>query len=132
MRLSNHIHRQVTIKPYQNPPSVKFHRWKSAVTLSLAQYSGTIGQYKAKASYFNHLFIEDQMELVIASSSIDDAGIGCWDLQSGAEQLRYKSCASPPHGLACIGGRFLASSQLRQPSSSSGSVHYWSWSKVLD
>ncbi|XP_044512249.1 protein ROOT INITIATION DEFECTIVE 3 [Mangifera indica] len=69
------------------------------------------------------------MELVIASSSIDDAGIGCWDLQSGAEQLRYNSCASPLHGLACIGGRFLASSQLRQPSSSSGSVHYWSWSK---
>ncbi|KAH9692440.1 protein root initiation defective 3 [Citrus sinensis] len=70
------------------------------------------------------------MELLIASSSVADTGIGCWDLESGAEQLRYKSCASPPHGLACVGQRFLASSQLReQPSASSGSILYWSWSK---
>lgn len=64
----------------------------------------------------------------MASSSLD-AGIGCWDLQTGAEQLRYKSCASPPHGLVCVGQRFLASSQLRDPSASSGSILYWSWSK---
>ncbi|KAH7523637.1 protein ROOT INITIATION DEFECTIVE 3 [Ziziphus jujuba] len=68
------------------------------------------------------------MELVVASSSID-GGIGCWNLQTGAEQLRYKSCASPPHGLVCVGGRFIASSQLRDTSASSGSVLYWSWSK---
>ncbi|PSS35841.1 Protein ROOT INITIATION DEFECTIVE like, partial [Actinidia chinensis var. chinensis] len=68
-------------------------------------------------------------ELVIASSAAD-AGIGCWDLHSGAEHLRYRSCASPPHGLVCVGRRFLASSQLRPPSSSSsGSVLYWSWNK---
>ncbi|EXB71793.1 WD repeat-containing protein 18 [Morus notabilis] len=68
------------------------------------------------------------MEVVVASSSVD-AGIGCWDLQSGAEQLRYKSCASPRHGLVCVGRRFLASSQLRNSSASSGSVLYWTWSK---
>ncbi|GKV10243.1 hypothetical protein SLEP1_g21636 [Rubroshorea leprosula] len=68
------------------------------------------------------------MEVVIASSS-DDAGIGCWDLRTGAEKLRYKTCASPPHGLVSVGGRFLASSQLREPSASSGSVLFWSWSK---
>ncbi|KAF6145760.1 hypothetical protein GIB67_016209 [Kingdonia uniflora] len=68
------------------------------------------------------------MELVIASSP-SDSGIACWDLQSGAEQLRYKSCTSPPHGLTCVGGRFLASSQLRQSNSSSGSVLYWSWNR---
>ncbi|KAF8377549.1 hypothetical protein HHK36_030931 [Tetracentron sinense] len=68
------------------------------------------------------------MEVVIASSSLD-AGIGCWDLHSGAEQLRYRSCLSPPHGLACVGGHFLASSQLRDSSSSSGSVLFWSWNK---
>ncbi|PSR99780.1 Protein ROOT INITIATION DEFECTIVE like [Actinidia chinensis var. chinensis] len=68
-------------------------------------------------------------ELVIASSAAD-AGIGCWDLHSGAEHLRYRSCASPPHGLVCVGRCFLASSQLRPPSSSSsGSVLYWSWNK---
>ncbi|XP_059453662.1 protein ROOT INITIATION DEFECTIVE 3 [Corylus avellana] len=68
------------------------------------------------------------MEVVVASSSVD-AGIGCWELRTGAEQHRYKSCASPPHGLVCVGQRFLASSQLRVPSSSSGSILYWSWSK---
>jgi pre-rRNA-processing protein IPI3 len=50
-------------------------------------------------------------------------------LHSGAELLRYRSCASPSHGLVCVGGRFLASSQLREPSASSGSVLYWSWNK---
>ncbi|KDP41720.1 hypothetical protein JCGZ_16127 [Jatropha curcas] len=67
-------------------------------------------------------------EAVIASSSID-GGIGCWDLQTGAEHLRYKSCASTPHGLTCVGHRFLASSQLRDSHASSGSILYWSWSK---
>ncbi|KAE8661595.1 Basic helix-loop-helix DNA-binding superfamily protein [Hibiscus syriacus] len=65
------------------------------------------------------------MNVVIASSSIDD-DIGYWDLQTGAEQLRYKTCASPPHGLASIDSRFLACSQLHDPS---GHVLYWSWSK---
>ncbi|KAL5558834.1 hypothetical protein UlMin_035045 [Ulmus minor] len=68
------------------------------------------------------------MEVVVASSSVD-AGVGCWDLNTGAEQLRYKSCASPPHGLVCVGNRFLASSQHRDTSASTGSVLYWSWSK---
>ncbi|XP_015572519.2 protein ROOT INITIATION DEFECTIVE 3 isoform X1 [Ricinus communis] len=67
-------------------------------------------------------------ELLLASSSID-GGIGCWDLQTGAEHLRYKSCASPPHGLTCVGSRFLAASQLRDSHASSGSIVYWSWSK---
>ncbi|CAN1776602.1 Protein ROOT INITIATION DEFECTIVE 3 [Linum perenne] len=66
--------------------------------------------------------------LVVASSSID-AGIGCWNLTTGAEQLRHKSCASTPHGLSVVGGQFFASSQLRDPKSSSGSILYWSWSK---
>ncbi|XVE94913.1 hypothetical protein REPUB_Repub02eG0050700 [Reevesia pubescens] len=68
------------------------------------------------------------MNVVIASSSID-GGIGCWDLQTGGEQLRYKTCASPPHGLAVVGCRFIASSQLRDPSATSAHVLYWSWSK---
>ncbi|VFQ62333.1 unnamed protein product [Cuscuta campestris] len=67
-------------------------------------------------------------ELVIASSSID-GGISCWDLNSGAEHLRFRTCSSPPHGLASVGGRFLASSQLRQSKSSAVSIFYWSWNK---
>ncbi|KAL0325584.1 UNVERIFIED_CONTAM: protein ROOT INITIATION defective [Sesamum radiatum] len=71
-----------------------------------------------------------ETEVVIASSPTD-AGISCWDLHTGAEHLRYKSCASPSHGLTSVAGRFLASSQIRESksSSSSGSILYWSWSK---
>ncbi|CAI9777764.1 unnamed protein product [Fraxinus pennsylvanica] len=67
-------------------------------------------------------------ELVIASSPTD-AGISCWNLHTGAEHLRFKTCSSPPHGLASVAGRFLASSQIRDPKSSSGSILYWSWNK---
>ncbi|URD73798.1 WD repeat-containing protein 18-like [Musa troglodytarum] len=57
-----------------------------------------------------------------------DAGIGCWDLRSGSEQLRYRSCSSAPHGLLSIAGRFLASSQLRDsPSSASSPIFFWSF-----
>ncbi|GKB36258.1 protein root initiation defective 3 [Tanacetum coccineum] len=69
-------------------------------------------------------------EVVIASSSSSaEAGIGCWELRSGAENLRYRSCSSPSHGLISVGGRFLASSQLKDSSSNSGSILYWSWNK---
>ncbi|XP_061368556.1 protein ROOT INITIATION DEFECTIVE 3-like isoform X2 [Gastrolobium bilobum] len=68
------------------------------------------------------------MEVIVASSHGDD-GIGCWELETGAEQLRYKLCSSPSHGLVSVGSRFLASSQIRNPSESSGSVFFWSWSK---
>lgn len=69
------------------------------------------------------------MELVIASSSLD-SGISCFDINTGIEQFRYKSCTSPPHGLICVGGRFLASSQLRDPPAASGSILYWAWNKA--
>ncbi|KAI4339839.1 hypothetical protein MLD38_024736 [Melastoma candidum] len=69
------------------------------------------------------------MEVVIASS-LGDGGISAWELSTGSEQLpRHKDCSSPPHGLASVGGRFLASSQSRDPSATSGSVFYWSWEK---
>ncbi|KAK1317100.1 hypothetical protein QJS10_CPA05g02334 [Acorus calamus] len=66
-------------------------------------------------------------EVVVVSSSVAEAGIGCWDLRTGAEGLRHKSCASTPRGLCSVGRKFLASSQLRP--SSSGSVLFWSWDK---
>ncbi|CAF2110506.1 hypothetical protein HID58_081777 [Brassica napus] len=65
---------------------------------------------------------------VIASSSFD-CGIGSWDLKTGNEQLRFKQCASPSHGLTAVGEKFLAASQLRNASGSSGSVFFWSWNK---
>ncbi|CAM8878311.1 unnamed protein product [Rhodiola kirilowii] len=71
-----------------------------------------------------------ETDVIIASSPVYD-GISCWELSTGEEILRYRGCASPPHGLICVGQRFLASSQLRNPNSNSGSgsVLYWSWTK---
>ncbi|XP_020265847.1 protein ROOT INITIATION DEFECTIVE 3 isoform X1 [Asparagus officinalis] len=69
------------------------------------------------------------MELLVASSSVDST-IGSWDLRSGSEQLRYRSSASPPHGLLSVSRRFLASSQIRDsPKSSSSQILFWSWDK---
>ncbi|CAD5166249.1 unnamed protein product, partial [Musa acuminata subsp. malaccensis] len=69
------------------------------------------------------------MEVVIASSPVD-VGIGCWDLRSGSEQLRYRSCSSASRGLFSIVGRYLASSQLRDsPSFASCPIFFWSWDK---
>ncbi|CAA0814350.1 Protein ROOT INITIATION DEFECTIVE 3 [Striga hermonthica] len=69
-----------------------------------------------------------EAEVVLASSPTDN-GVSCWDLHTGAEILRHKSCASPPHGLISVAGHFIASSQLRDGKSSSGSIFYWSWNK---
>ncbi|KAK7394358.1 hypothetical protein VNO78_14882 [Psophocarpus tetragonolobus] len=70
------------------------------------------------------------MEVVLASSSSGEGGIGCWDLHTGAEQLRYKSCASPSHGLVAVGARFLASSSSHlRDSLATSSLLFWSWSK---
>eukprot|EP00268_Persea_americana_P036723 TRINITY_DN3624_c1_g1_i1.p1 TRINITY_DN3624_c1_g1~~TRINITY_DN3624_c1_g1_i1.p1 ORF type:complete len:226 (-),score=36.74 TRINITY_DN3624_c1_g1_i1:2581-3258(-) len=76
------------------------------------------------------MMMQEEEEVVMVSSPVD-AGISCWGLRSGKEHLRHRSCTSPPHGLVSIGGRFLASSQLRNSSSSSStaSVLYWSWNK---
>uniref|UniRef100_A0A7N0U8N1 Uncharacterized protein n=1 Tax=Kalanchoe fedtschenkoi TaxID=63787 RepID=A0A7N0U8N1_KALFE len=63
----------------------------------------------------------DETDVILASSPID-AGISCWKLSTGEELLRHRGCASPPHGLICVGQRFLVSS-------TSGSILYWSWNK---
>ncbi|CAM8977924.1 unnamed protein product [Rhodiola kirilowii] len=70
----------------------------------------------------------DDTDVILASSPVD-AGISCWKLSTGEELLRHRGCTSPPHGLICVAQRFLASSQLREHSSTSGSVLFWSWNK---
>ncbi|KAF3531286.1 hypothetical protein DY000_02040463 [Brassica cretica] len=111
----------------------KLHRWieteaapqilyeqRDETTSSLRIFGSLVGTSKAKLSC---------MEIsVIASSSID-GGIGSWDIKTGTEQLRFKQCASPAHGLAAVGEKFLAASQLRNASGSSGSIFFWSWNK---
>lgn len=85
---------------------------------------------KEKKKLKEKMMMQEEEEVVMVSSPVD-AGITCWGLRSGKEHLRHRSCTSPPHGLVSIGGRFLASSQLRNsPSSSTASILYWSWNKV--
>ncbi|CAF1925949.1 unnamed protein product [Brassica oleracea var. botrytis] len=69
------------------------------------------------------------MEISVTGLSSIDNGIGSWDLKTGTEQLRFKQCASPAHGLTAVGDKFLAASQLRNASGSSGSIFFWSWNK---
>ncbi|KAF2607023.1 hypothetical protein F2Q68_00043366 [Brassica cretica] len=69
------------------------------------------------------------MEISVIGSSSIDSGIGSWDLKTGTEQLRFKQCASPAHGLTAVGDKFLAASQLRNASGSYGSIFFWSWNK---
>ncbi|CAN6893247.1 unnamed protein product [Brassica oleracea] len=54
--------------------------------------------------------------------------ISC-SVKTGTEQLRFKQCASPAHCLTAVGDKFLAASQLRNASGSSGSIFFWSWNK---
>ncbi|GAA0153410.1 hypothetical protein LIER_11655 [Lithospermum erythrorhizon] len=69
-----------------------------------------------------------EAEIVLASSPTD-AGISCWDLHSGAEHLRHRTCSATPHGLVSVANNFLASSQLRDSKNAAGSIFYWSWNK---
>lgn len=57
-----------------------------------------------------------------------DAGITGWDLSTGAERVRLRSCLSPRHGLTTVGQHFVVASQI-QKTSSGGSLIYWSWNK---
>ncbi|KAL0352015.1 UNVERIFIED_CONTAM: protein ROOT INITIATION defective [Sesamum calycinum] len=73
-----------------------------------------------------------ETEVVIASSPTD-AGISCWDLHTGAEHLRYKSCASPSHGLTSSPA-LSCLSQIRESksSSSSGSILFGPGARIFD
>ncbi|XP_010503568.1 PREDICTED: protein ROOT INITIATION DEFECTIVE 3-like [Camelina sativa] len=69
------------------------------------------------------------MEISVIASSSVESEIGSWDLKTGNKLLQFKPCASPAHGLTAVGEKFLAASQLRKESASSGSIFYWSWNK---
>lgn len=83
----------------------------------------------------------DRLTEALIWTSIDGTGAGAGFIGDGRRHrllglaLRCRApplpvLLSPSHGLVCVGGRFLASSQLREPSASSGNVLYWSWNKV--
>uniref|UniRef100_A0A0E0EAD1 Uncharacterized protein n=1 Tax=Oryza meridionalis TaxID=40149 RepID=A0A0E0EAD1_9ORYZ len=65
-------------------------------------------------------------QLVLAVSSTD-AGVAAWDLRTGAEAIRHRTCASRPGALTVVAGRFLAASQA--PAGNSAPIHYYHWDK---
>ncbi|CAL5061825.1 unnamed protein product [Urochloa decumbens] len=67
-------------------------------------------------------------QLVLAASSAD-AGVAAWDLRTGAEEIRHRPCASRPHALASVAGRFLAAAQAPPAGGNSGTVHFYHWDK---
>lgn len=111
-------------------PLLSFPARPLSIILNPTKILGRPNRPAKRERLLNSRIASALMEVVIASSSVGDAGIGCWDLHTGAEQLRLRSCSSTPRGLTSIGQRFVASSQLRDPSATSGSVFYWSWDRV--
>ncbi|KAL4196119.1 hypothetical protein AMTRI_Chr04g181740 [Amborella trichopoda] len=71
--------------------------------------------------------MESSREVVVVTSPLD-SGISSFELGSGSEGLRLRSCTAHRHGLTCLGTHFLASSQIQN--SNSGAIFYWSWNKV--
>ncbi|KAG8046915.1 hypothetical protein GUJ93_ZPchr0008g13701 [Zizania palustris] len=67
-----------------------------------------------------------QQQLVLAASSAD-AGVAAWDLRTGAEAIRHRTCASRPRALTVVAGRFLAAAQA--PAGSSAPIHYYHWDR---
>ncbi|CAN6212211.1 unnamed protein product [Urochloa humidicola] len=67
-------------------------------------------------------------QLVLTASSAD-AGVAAWDLRTGAEEIRHRPCASRPHALASVAGRFLAAAQAPPAGGNSGTVHFYHWDK---
>ncbi|XP_040381642.1 protein ROOT INITIATION DEFECTIVE 3-like isoform X2 [Oryza brachyantha] len=65
-------------------------------------------------------------QLVLAASSAD-AGVAAWDLRTGAEAIRHRTCASRPRSLAVVADRFLAAAQA--PAGNSAPIHYYHWDK---
>uniref|UniRef100_A0A0E0LJK7 Uncharacterized protein n=1 Tax=Oryza punctata TaxID=4537 RepID=A0A0E0LJK7_ORYPU len=65
-------------------------------------------------------------QLVLAASSTD-AGVAAWDLRTGAEAIRHRTCASCPRALTVVAGRFLAAAQA--PAGNSAPIHYYHWDK---
>ncbi|ERM93812.1 protein ROOT INITIATION DEFECTIVE 3 isoform X2 [Amborella trichopoda] len=70
--------------------------------------------------------MESSREVVVVTSPLD-SGISSFELGSGSEGLRLRSCTAHRHGLTCLGTHFLASSQIQN--SNSGAIFYWSWNK---
>lgn len=68
-------------------------------------------------------------QLVLAASSAD-AGVAAWDLRTGAEDIRFRPCASRPRSLASVADRFLASAQALPAGGNSGTIHFYYWDKV--
>ncbi|KAJ6826824.1 protein ROOT INITIATION DEFECTIVE 3 isoform X1 [Iris pallida] len=63
-------------------------------------------------------------EVVMASSSSLDSGIGSWELRSGSERTRYRSSATPPRSLLSLPRRNLLLSS--SSSNNNNQILFWS------
>ncbi|XP_021681000.2 protein ROOT INITIATION DEFECTIVE 3 [Hevea brasiliensis] len=64
--------------------------------------------------------------LVACSDRSMGTGIAIWDIRTGDPLLHIPTCASPPHGLLCLGNQFLVASQVNKHGSvGGGAIFTW-------
>ena len=69
--------------------------------------------------------------LVVCSDNNLTTGITIWDINTGEELSHRPTCASPPHGLVCLGHQFLVAAQVQKPGSyRGGAIFIWALNKV--
>jgi hypothetical protein len=68
---------------------------------------------------------------VVCSDNNLTTGITIWDISTGEELSHRPTCASPPHGLVCLGHQFLVAAQVQKPGSyRGGAIFIWALNKV--
>jgi pre-rRNA-processing protein IPI3 len=69
--------------------------------------------------------------LVVCSDNNLTTGITIWDISTGEELSHRPTCASPPHGLVCLGHQFLVAAQVQKPGSyRGGAIFIWALNKA--
>ncbi|XP_021634654.1 protein ROOT INITIATION DEFECTIVE 3 isoform X2 [Manihot esculenta] len=75
--------------------------------------------------------MENAREALVACSDRSmGTGIAIWDIRTGDRLLHIPTCASPPHGLLCLGNQFLVASQVNKHGSvGGGAIFTWPFNK---
>lgn len=68
---------------------------------------------------------------MVCSDNNLTTGITIWDVSTGEELSHRPTCASPPHGLVCLGHQFLVAAQVQKPGSyRGGAIFIWALNKA--
>lgn len=90
---------------------------------------GSISLFNSRSTGVN--LASHKEALVVCSDNNLTTGITIWDISTGEELSHRPTCASPPHGLVCLGHQFLVAAQVQKPGSyRGGAIFIWALNKV--